>query len=530
MGIIVLYAFITSYNPKNGEPLNARAYGDIATEETIHRYPFFQDVHIMIFIGFGFLMTFLKTYSWSAVGINFIVAAFVIQWSIITNGLWKNVMKVKWSTIEISMDTIIDADFAAASVLIAVGAVLGKLNFIQYMFMAGFQTVFYSLAYNIGIYQFKAVDIGGSMFIHAFGAYFGIAASFAYKGKTKDFKRCAANYNSITFAFIGTIFLWIFWPSFNGALSSGNAQQRAIINTYLSLTGSCIAVFVASPMFRNDKFHSEFILNATLAGGVMIGNSADLIFKPWVAIAIGFCAGFASLLGYVYVNAFLFRKINLHDTCGVHYLHGITGFSGGIIGAIFAYMADPKDMGESFTILYTNSDTRTTSTQALYQLAALGTVLGIAIFTGLICGLLLRCFKGVNAPFDDEEFWVAEEDELELIKWLKHEEIVKSPERNKKPDPIVAPYSKPEFTHNDNKSLKTNDPKKFNIELNNINDGESNIHQNVNTNANNRSGRNKSISNNNLGNNTNRISETNNNVNIEEEPLELRNINLNLNK
>lgn len=31
-------------------------------------YPFFQDVHIMIFIGFAFLMTFLHRYSWSAAG------------------------------------------------------------------------------------------------------------------------------------------------------------------------------------------------------------------------------------------------------------------------------------------------------------------------------------------------------------------------------------------------------------------------------------------------------------------------------
>ena len=31
-------------------------------------YPMFQDVHVMIFVGFGFLMTFMKRYSFSAVG------------------------------------------------------------------------------------------------------------------------------------------------------------------------------------------------------------------------------------------------------------------------------------------------------------------------------------------------------------------------------------------------------------------------------------------------------------------------------
>ncbi|CAF4430389.1 unnamed protein product, partial [Adineta steineri] len=48
--------------------------------ETPHRgiadfYSMFQDIHIMIFIGFGFLMTFLRKYGFSAVGYNFLVAA-----------------------------------------------------------------------------------------------------------------------------------------------------------------------------------------------------------------------------------------------------------------------------------------------------------------------------------------------------------------------------------------------------------------------------------------------------------------------
>lgn len=42
----------------------------------------------MMFIGFGFLMTFLKKYGFSAVGLNFLVAAFAIQWATIFNGLF----------------------------------------------------------------------------------------------------------------------------------------------------------------------------------------------------------------------------------------------------------------------------------------------------------------------------------------------------------------------------------------------------------------------------------------------------------
>lgn len=46
----------------------------------------FQDVHVMIFVGFGFLMTFLKRYGFGAVGFNFIIAAFGLQWALLMQG------------------------------------------------------------------------------------------------------------------------------------------------------------------------------------------------------------------------------------------------------------------------------------------------------------------------------------------------------------------------------------------------------------------------------------------------------------
>lgn len=48
----------------------------------------FQDIHVMIFIGFGFLMTFLKRYGYSATGLNLFVAALCIQWAILMRGFY----------------------------------------------------------------------------------------------------------------------------------------------------------------------------------------------------------------------------------------------------------------------------------------------------------------------------------------------------------------------------------------------------------------------------------------------------------
>jgi ammonium transporter Rh len=51
----------------------------------------------------------------------------------------------------------------------------------------------------------------------------------------------------------GTVFLWLFWPSFNSALVDGDDQHRAVINTYLSLTACCVTAFAFSSLVNKEK-------------------------------------------------------------------------------------------------------------------------------------------------------------------------------------------------------------------------------------------------------------------------------------
>ena len=48
-----------------------------------HYYSMFIHVSIMIFIGFGYLMTFLKRYGYSAIGYNFMLSCFAFLWNIL---------------------------------------------------------------------------------------------------------------------------------------------------------------------------------------------------------------------------------------------------------------------------------------------------------------------------------------------------------------------------------------------------------------------------------------------------------------
>lgn len=67
------------------------------------------------------------------------------------------------------------------------------------------------------------------------------------------------------------------------------------------MSGSALAGFVVSYLQRN-KLNMEVILNATLAGGVAIGATADVVLEPGLSILIGFFAGAVSSYGFLVLN------------------------------------------------------------------------------------------------------------------------------------------------------------------------------------------------------------------------------------
>ncbi|KUF92585.1 hypothetical protein AM588_10007821 [Phytophthora nicotianae] len=97
---------------------------DADTVSTMNYYPMYMDVHVMIYIGFGFLMTFLRKYSMSAVSLNFVVAVLSLQWGIIVVTMAHQIGGDHYTTKLLDIPTMINGDFAAGAVLISFGAVL----------------------------------------------------------------------------------------------------------------------------------------------------------------------------------------------------------------------------------------------------------------------------------------------------------------------------------------------------------------------------------------------------------------------
>jgi ammonium transporter Rh len=290
----------------------------------------------MIFIGFGFLMSFIKTMSWTSLAFNWIVSIWALQWAILFVGFFHQAFGDHgFHKIEVSIESLIMGDFGAGAAMITFGVILGKCSLQQLLCLVWFEMIFYALNEAICVQVFNVTDAGGSILVHTFGAYFGIGASYFFQpGRAMHSKNLQSSYQSEMIAVIGSIFLWMFWPSFNGALSSGVAQQRIIVNTVLAIGSSCFGG-ACTARFLFGKLEMEILLNASLAGGVAIGSTCDLIAEPWAALTIGLFGGILSAVGFQKIQPWLAKNLGISDTCGVNSLHGMPGIFAAITSAIY---------------------------------------------------------------------------------------------------------------------------------------------------------------------------------------------------
>ncbi len=238
--------------------------------------------------------------------------------------------------------SLVNGDFAAATMLITFGAVIGRVTPTQFLFMCVVEMVLYGLNNALLIEIIGVADIGGTYTIHMLGAYYGLVISWILAAKKPKAEQAGwedntARYTSDIFAMIGTVFLWMYWPSFNGALAGdeGNARHRCVINTTLSISASAFFTFLVSRFLRHDgKFSMVDVQNATLAGGVAMGCSSNMLTSPWGAMFIGSWAGILSTVGFNKIQPYLAEKFNLHDTCGIHNLHAMPSVWGAFCSVV----------------------------------------------------------------------------------------------------------------------------------------------------------------------------------------------------
>ena len=339
----------------------------------------------MLLVGFGFLMVFIRKYGRSALTATFLLVSVAIPLYMFIDSA------VVSGGEHAGIDSLILAEFAGASLLICAGAVLGRLKMWQYiilgiLFVPSYMFNEWILASGgLGLIARGAfADTGGSIIIHAFGAIFGLGVILTMTTKEEYQTTIESSTTSDLFSMLGSMMLWIFWPSFCAALVPTALVPSTVINVVLALSGSTIATYLTSVALRRKIAISD-IANAALAGGVAIGSTCDHA-APGVAMLIGVLAGTLSVLGFAAISSWVQRAIKKIDTCGVMYLHGLPGIMGGLAALFVVHGLNPG-----------------------VQLAGIGLMIVIALITGYIVGKILSLFGRRVEPYvDSEEFLDAE--------------------------------------------------------------------------------------------------------------------------
>jgi ammonium transporter Rh len=331
----------------------------------------------MLVVGFGFLMVFVKRYGFGATTGTYLVVATGLPLYIFlrANGMVGHTLKPH------SVETLMLAEFSVATTLIAMGAVLGRLRVFQYALLTLLLVPLYALNEWLVLDNGSGLtkgfqDSAGSIVIHAFGAYFGLAASLALTTAHQRSRPIESDPTSDRFSMLGSMVLWLFWPSFATAIVPFEEMPQTIVNTLLSLSGATLATYFLSTYLHNGKTSMMDMANAALAGGVSIGSTCNIV-GPAGAFTIGLLAGILSVIGYVFIQPLLESKIKLVDTCGVHNLHGMPGLLGGLSALVIV----PGVAGA--------------------QIAGIGISLTIAVVGGLIVGTVVKMTGTVEHPYED---------------------------------------------------------------------------------------------------------------------------------
>ncbi len=388
IGIMALFSSVASADTNNAN--DVIAYG----LRQVQQYNFSIGILAMLLVGFGFLMVFVKNYGYSAATGTYMVVSSVIPLYLLlrstgiisASAISVNPYGLGGLPVAISIESFLLAEFAAAAALIAMGAVLGRLKVFQYALLGILIVPAYMLNEwlvldgGLGITK-GFVDTAGSIVIHAFGAYFGLGLVFILThAKHRDIV-IQSDATSDRFCMLGSMVLWIFWPSFCSAIAPAAQFQQTVINTVLALCGATLATFVASSLFRKKHSIAD-IANASLAGGVAIGATCNLV-TPFGAFGIGALAGILCVSGYVFIGPRLQAKFKIVDTCGVHNLHGMPGLLGGLLAILVVPgIAAAQIAGIVFTVV-------------------------LALSSGVIAGFIIR-FTGIKESAYEDKFLESE--------------------------------------------------------------------------------------------------------------------------
>ena len=437
---IIIFGFYYNWDENLNAPWQKdNEINSKARKEIKNKYRSFQDMTIIILLGFGFLRSSLKHHLWSSITLTFIGAVLSFEFGLLFLITWSSLLQREWIVGLYNFNALFDGLYIAASYVISSGAFIGKLSFSQYFVVMLVESFFASLNYLLVRQSLNVIDIGGTLNVHLFGAVFGSIFSMISFCNKNEMERIntsihlGSDHNSNLFALFGSLMIIPLWPSFNTALVDVNLKYRGIINTYFSVGGSIIAFFLMSSLLNNRKFKIEDVIYSSFPGAIVVGGCCHLIKEFYLCILFGILASIASsILSFLFYEKVRINNRGYHDTFQILFYHGIPAIIGGIITSIF--LGNLKNLKKNIhnfdykmfigTLFsddinnITREDKTNIEGKAAVLFGAIFLTIVIAGLSGLCVGLCVK-FCNCNIAwryFNDSEFF--DVDENEPFPWI----------------------------------------------------------------------------------------------------------------
>src|SRR5438270_678841 len=230
--------------------------------------------------------------------------------------------------------------FAAITVIILAGSVLGRMNFTAWVI---FCPVWMTLVYTVGAFSIwgggwlagmGVADYSGGYVIHlAAGSSGFVAAYMVWPRLPAD--RDIFPPNSLLMTLVGAGILWLGWNGFNGGDPYfANADAGAAVLNTNTCTAVALLVWTIMDKMAYGKPSVLGAVNGMIAGLVAITPAAGYV-DGLGAIAIGIVAGIIPWLAMNKLQKANFMK-KVDDTLSVLSTHGVAGLTGGLLTGIFA--------------------------------------------------------------------------------------------------------------------------------------------------------------------------------------------------
>ncbi|MHB8980953.1 MAG: ammonium transporter [Acidithiobacillus ferrooxidans] len=241
--------------------------------------------------------------------------------------------------------------FAAITLVIMAGAVLGRMSFKAWMI---FVPLWLTFSYTVGAFSLwgggflsslGVIDYSGGYVIHLSAGVAGFVAA-AVIGPRLARDRENFQPNNVLLMLVGAGILWLGWNGFNGGdpYAASRDAGAAVLNTNIA-TAVSVIVWTIMDIFYFKKPSVIGAVQGMITGLVAITPAAGVV-DGWGAIAIGISSGIIPWLSMNLLGkTALFRKVD--DTLGVFHTHAVAGLLGGIMTGLLATKAGCAAFGLS---------------------------------------------------------------------------------------------------------------------------------------------------------------------------------------